>query len=92
MAKQEGVFTNRAPMFNGTNYVFWKVRIKIHIQTLGANVWDVVEETYQRHSTMVTKDQKLEFTFNFKEMNAQLAGLHELDFVKVMDCTYAKSI
>jgi len=62
MANQEWGFTNREPMFNGTNYVFWKVRMKTYSQSVGANVWDVVEEAYQRPPIVVTKDQKLDFT------------------------------
>jgi len=46
MLNQEGGFTNRATMFNGKNYVFWKVRMKAYIQFLGDYVWDVVEEEY----------------------------------------------
>jgi len=40
---QEGEFTKKEPMFNGTNFMFWKVRIMTYIQSLGADVWDVVE-------------------------------------------------
>lgn len=47
MENQEGGFTDREPMFNGTNYVFWKVRVKTYIQSLGANVRDVAEEEYK---------------------------------------------
>ena len=44
MANKEGGYTNREPMFNGMNYVFWKVRMKTYVQSLCANVWDAVEE------------------------------------------------
>lgn len=42
-------------MFNITNYVFWKVTRKVYIQSLGANVWDVVEETNKIPPTLLTK-------------------------------------
>ena len=27
MDKQEGLITNRAPIFDGSNYVFWKIQM-----------------------------------------------------------------
>lgn len=75
MANQKGGFTNRAPMFNGMNCVFWKVRMKSYIQSLGADVWDIVKEEYQNTPTMIIRDHKTRFTCNAKAMNALLAGL-----------------
>ena len=31
------------PLFDGTNYVYWKVRMKVFLQALGEHVWQVVE-------------------------------------------------
>ena len=31
------------PLFNGTNYVYWKVRMKVFLQALGEQVWQAVE-------------------------------------------------
>eukprot|EP00253_Pinus_taeda_P028505 PITA_28505 len=89
MANQEGGLINTAPMFNGKNYVFWKLRMNTYIQSLGAHVWDVVEEEYKRPPALITKDHKLEFTCNAK-MHALLTGLPESEFFKVMDCKSAK--
>lgn len=33
-------------MFNGTNYVFWKGRIRTYIQYLGVDALDAMEEEY----------------------------------------------
>jgi len=92
MVNEEGGFTKRVTMFNGKNYVFWKVRMKTYIQSLGFDVWDAAEEEYQKTPTVVTKYQKMEFTCNTKAMNALLAGLHELDLIKVMYFTSTKVI
>ena len=92
MENQEGGVTNGAPMFNGTNYVFWKVRMKTYIQSLGAYVWDDVEEEYRRPPTMITKYHKLELSHNAKPMHALLAILPKTKLVKVMDCTSTKTI
>lgn len=75
-------------MFNGTNYVFYKVRMNTYIQSLG----DDVEEEYQRPPIVVTKYQKLELTCNAKAMHALLSSLPESKLVKVMDWTSAKEI
>ena len=31
------------PLLNGTNYVNWKVRMKVFLQALGEQVWQAVE-------------------------------------------------
>ncbi len=41
---------------------------------------------------LVSKDEKLEFTFNAKAMNAILNGLAESEFVKVMNLQTAKEM
>jgi hypothetical protein len=46
MSSHEGNSTNKAPLFNGTNFTFWKVRMRTYIMALGADVWDVVETGY----------------------------------------------
>jgi hypothetical protein len=51
---------------------------------LGADVWDVVETRYIKPVVLASKDDKLEFIFNAKGMNAILNGLVEAKFVKVI--------
>ena len=51
---------------------------------LGADVWDVVETGYVKPVVLANKDDKLEFSFNAKAMNAILSGLVEEEFVKFM--------
>ena len=51
--------------------------------SLGADVWDVVETGYIKPVVLASKDDKLEFNFNAKAMNAILNGLAESEFVKV---------
>eukprot|EP00253_Pinus_taeda_P023906 PITA_23906 len=36
----------RPPIFDGRNFVYWKVRITTYIQSLGTEVWDIVEAGY----------------------------------------------
>jgi hypothetical protein len=92
MSSHEGNSTNKAPLFNGTNFAFWKVRMRTYIMVLGADVWDVVDIGYVKPVVLANKDDKLEFIFNAKAMNAILSGLAEAKFVKVMHLGTAKEM
>jgi len=66
--------------------------MKTYIQSLGADVWETMEEEYQKHQAMITKYRKIKFTCNSKAMNVVLTSLPESELVKVTDCTIAKEI
>ena len=36
----------RPPIFDGRNFVYWKVRITTYLQSLDSEVWDIVEGGY----------------------------------------------
>jgi hypothetical protein len=84
MTSHEGISTNKPPLFDGTNFSFWKVRMRTYIMALGADVWDVVETGYTKPVVLASKDYKLEFSISAKEMNAILSGLVEAEFVKLL--------
>jgi hypothetical protein len=84
MTRHEGNSTNKAPIFNGTNVSFWKVRIRTYIMALGRDVWDVVETSFVNPIVLASKDYKLEFSFNAKAMIVNMSGLAEVEFVKIM--------
>jgi hypothetical protein len=92
MTIHEGTSTTKPPLFDGTNFSFWKVRMRTYLMTLGADVWDVVETGYIKPVVLASKDDKLEFFFNAKGMNAILNGLVEAKFVKVMHLQTAKEM
>jgi hypothetical protein len=75
VSSHEGNSTSKAPLFNGTNIAFWKFRMRTYIIDLGADVWDVVDTGYVKPVLLANKDDKLEFSFNTKAMNAILSGL-----------------
>jgi hypothetical protein len=62
MSSHEGNSTNKAPLFNGTNFAFWKDRMRTYIMALGADVWDVVDIGYAKLVVLAIKDDKLEST------------------------------
>ena len=36
----------RVPIFDGEDFVFWKIRMKIYLMSIGLEVWALVEEGY----------------------------------------------
>ena len=78
MASREGSSTNKAPFFTGTNYAFWKIKLRAYIMSLGIEVWAVVEFGYAPKATDPEREAKQEFVANAKAMNAILNGLCEI--------------
>jgi hypothetical protein len=92
MTIHEGTLASKPPLFDGTNFSFWKIRMRTYLMALGVDVWDVVETRYTKPIVLASKDDKLEFSFNAKGMNVILNGLVEADFVKVMHIETAKAM
>jgi hypothetical protein len=92
MTSHEGTSASKPPLFDGTNFSFWKVRMRTYLMTLGVHVWDVVETRYINLVVLASKDDKLEFIFNSKGMNAIFNGLVEANFVKVMHLQTTKEM
>jgi len=62
----EGSSVNRPPMFNGMNYAFWKIRMKIFMEPIDALIWEaVVHGPYVLASNvnLGVKDLKIFSTF-----------------------------
>ena len=47
MSNQDGTTSIRPPPFNENNLIFWKTRTRSYLQSLGADVWAIVEGGYQ---------------------------------------------
>jgi hypothetical protein len=62
MTSHEGTSVTRPPLFDGTNFAFWKVRMRTYLMALRADVWDVVESGYIKPVVLASKDDKLEFS------------------------------
>ena len=43
VSKYEGLATNRAPFFDGNDYVYWKTRMTAFLKYEAEEVWDAVE-------------------------------------------------
>ena len=42
------------PLFDGLNYAFWSIRIKVYLQAQGTYIWKMIENTYNIPSTTST--------------------------------------
>ena len=77
------------PLFDGTNYAFWSIRMKLFFQSQGLDVWLVVEDGYIVPDTApvvgTTKRRLMEC--NAKAMCVIQGGLIGSKFVKVVHCT-----
>ncbi|KAL2336401.1 hypothetical protein Fmac_010847 [Flemingia macrophylla] len=58
----EGASINRPPLFCGDNYAFWKVRIKIFMESVHRSIWQVVVTDY-KVPTMLINGQEVEKPF-----------------------------
>jgi hypothetical protein len=93
MSNQDGMASIRPPLFNGNNLIFWKTRMRSYLQSLGADVWAIVEGGYQYPSTVPTDPtERKTYETNAKAVNAMLGSLTKSEFVKVMQLNKAKDI
>lgn len=62
--------SNRAPLFYGTNYTFWSLRMKTYLSALGYDIWKYMEDGYTIHMThLMDKYAKRESKNNSKSLN-----------------------
>jgi hypothetical protein len=91
MSNQDGLTSIRPPLFNGNNLIFWKKRMRSYLQSLGAEVWAIVEGGYQYPSVVPTDPtERKTYETNAKVVNALLGSLTESEFVKVMQLNTTK--
>ncbi|XP_057823542.1 uncharacterized protein LOC131035829 [Cryptomeria japonica] len=90
MARNES--SSKAHMFDGTNYAFWSRKMETYMSSLGFDIWMSVNNGYIVPSTPPTDlDTKWEYKINAKAKNVILSGMFDIEFVKVMHCTLAKT-
>jgi hypothetical protein len=62
------------PLFDGHNYVFWSIRMKLFLQSQGVDVWQVVLNEYKTPAIVPTDAAGKRFYEN-NSMYAILGGL-----------------
>ena len=92
MDQQEGLATNRPPLFTGENYAYWSVRMKCHLMSLGWKVWEETKREYKNIDDILTTDsvELGQYKGNAKALNAILSGLENTIFAKFVQCKNTK--
>eukprot|EP00253_Pinus_taeda_P014342 PITA_14342 len=84
MSNYEREASIRPPIFDGTNFNYWKVRVTAYLQSLGTDVWDIIEIGYTFPSATPTDAaEKNKYETNAKAGNTLLGCLSQTEFVKV---------
>ena len=81
------------PLFDGTNYAYWKVRMKIFLQALSEKVQQAVEVSWNRpKEAPVDQDEAtiIAANFNSRALNALFCGVTDDEFKKIPSTKVAK--
>ena len=84
---------NASPYFDGSNYAFWKVRIRAFLCSIDEIVWDAVDVGWTRlEATKSTWDKAAlaVANANSKALNAIFCGVSSDEFHKISHVTIAK--
>ena len=74
------------PLFDGTNYAYWKVRMKAFLQSLDEKVWQAVEIgwTKPKKAPANWDDAKIKAAnFNSRALNALFNAVTNEEFKKI---------
>ena len=74
------------PLFDGTNYAYWKVRMRAFLQSLDEKVWQVVEIGWTKPKEVPTDwdDAKIKaVNFNSRALNALFSAVTNEEFKKI---------
>ena len=74
------------PLFDDTNYAYWKVRIRAFLQSLDEKVWQVVEIgwTKPKEAPVDQDEAKIKAAnFNSRELNALFSVVTNEEFKKI---------
>ena len=88
-----GQFLLIPPLFDGTNYTYWKVCMKVFLQALGEQVWQVVEVSWIKpeEAQMDWDEETIKMAnFNSRALNALFCGMTNEEFKKISSTKVAK--
>ena len=81
------------PLFDGTNYAYWKVRMKFFLQALGEQVWQAIDVGWIKpKETLVDWDDAtiIAANFNSRALNALFCGVTNEESKKISSTEVAK--
>ena len=74
------------PLFDGTNYAYWKVRVRAFLQCLDEKVWQAAEigRTKPKEATETAQEAKITVAkFNSRALNALFSAVTNEEFNKI---------
>ena len=80
-------------LFDGTNYAYWKVRMRVFLQSLDEKVWQAIEIgwTKPKEAPIDWDDAKIKVAnFNSKALNALFSVVTNEEFKKISSTEIAK--
>ncbi|KAH9770099.1 Integrase catalytic domain-containing protein [Citrus sinensis] len=102
---REGQSTTRPPFFDGNDYAYWKTRMRIYLQALDYEIWEVVcdgpfipmfkdevGDDIPKPSSQWSELEKRKMSLNSKAMNALFCALDKKEFHRVSNCESAQEI
>ena len=84
---------NAPPYFDGSNYAFWKVRIRAFLCSIDETVWDTVDVRWTRLKAAKSTWDKTPLAVanaNSKALNAIIYGVSPNEFHRISHITIAK--
>ena len=100
----EGASSNRPPMFGGVNYAFWKIRMKIFMESIDMGIWDAVvsgpfipmqvvkEETVKKPWFEWNETERKKAQYDSLAKNIITSALNMDEFFRVSQCNSAKEM
>ncbi|KAH9671187.1 Integrase catalytic domain-containing protein [Citrus sinensis] len=102
---REGQSTTRPPYFDGNDYPYWKTRMRIYLQALDYEIWEIVndgpfmpltknevEEDIPKPSRDWNEFEKRKASLNSKAMNALFCALDKKEFHRLSSRESANEI
>ena len=81
------------PLFDGTNYAYWKVRMKVFLKALGEQVWQAIEVGWiKSKEAPIDCDEAtiIAANFNSRALNALFCGVTNEEFKKISSTEVVK--
>ena len=89
----EGQSTTRPPFFDGNDYPYWKIRMRVFLQALDYEIWEIVcDGSFIPRKNVLSELDKKNMTLNSKAMNALFCALDKKEFHRVSNCSNAYEI
>ena len=83
----------KVPTFDGEDFVFWKIRMKRYLMSIGMEVWALVEEGYDVPKVTPTEsEERKKYWEHAKALNTLQVGVSKLILAKVLTCMSAKQL